>query len=122
MLVTKMQIARTTRVLTLALATPVTVVPATMGNVLISMNVWMTLTLMVVMRLPLVTTRLVETLACAPTVSPVTVTLMERVVLMLMSAQIPKLLHALGTRSAQTTTDLTLAPAHQDTLVTEQFA
>jgi len=122
MLVTKMQIARTTRVLILALATPVTAVPVTTGNVLISTNVWMTLTLMVAIRLPIATTLLVETLVCAPMVSLVTVTLMERVVLMLMSVQIPKLLHAHGMRSAQTTTDLTLAPAHQDTLVTEQFA
>merc|ERR1712202_20290 len=115
------QIARTTKVLTLALAMAVLVEPVTMGNVLILMNVWMVLILMVVMRLLLVTTQLVETLACAPTVSLVTVTLMEPVVLILMSVQIPKLRHALGMRSVQTTTDRTLAPAQKDTLVTEQF-
>jgi len=121
MLVMNKQIARTTKVLTLALAMAVLVEPVTMGNVLILMNVWMMLILMVVMRLLLVTTQLVETLACAPTVSLVTVTLMEPVVLILMSVQIPKLRHALGMRSVQTTTDRTLAPAQKDTLVTEQF-
>jgi len=121
MLVMNKQIARTTKVLILALAMPVIVEPVTMGNVLILMNVWMMLILMAVMRLLLVTTQLVEILACAPTVSLVTVTLMEPVVLILMSVQIPKLRHALGMRSVQTTTDRTLAPAQKDTLVTEQF-
>jgi len=122
MLVMNKQIARTTKVLILALAMPVMVEAVTMGNALTLLkNVWMMLILMVVMRLLFVTTKLVEILACAPTVSLVTATLMEPVALILMSVQIPKLRHALGMRSVQTTTDRTLAPAQKDTLVTEQF-
>jgi len=122
MLATSRQLVQTTKDHTLAHAMQDTAVPDSTEIALTSTSVWTMPTPTVATRLPRATTPLVATPACVLTDSPGMDTLTVPDALTSTNAQTLKRHHARGTRNVPTTTDLTPAPAHQDTKEMELFA